>query len=196
VSDQSAYAVEIISQSDADTWLRQLRTTPGNPGAQRTLVLPGGLELSGEFSLTARDAKSGEIEWEHSGKNLITDYGRRRWMEQKWGTGVIAFAPSIEAPQLGRYSVATDSTQSFASGPLTPGLTPATHTKTFSTTFGLPGINRTLGIIALGDSSPTIQVTNRGLEYLMAFALLTPPKTQTTTQTLEVNYRVSMNPIA
>ena len=196
MSDQPAYAVEIISQREADEWLRQLRRTPGNPGAPRTLVLPGGLELSGEFSLTARDAKSGEIEWEHSGKNLITDYGRRRWMEQKWNAAIIAFAPSIEVPQLGRYSIATDSNQSFASGNMNPALTPATHTKTFSTTFGTPGVNRTLGIIALANGSLTTQVADRGIENLMSFALLTPPKTQTTTQTLEVSYRVSMNPIA
>lgn len=37
---------------------------------------------------------------------------------------------------------------------------------------------------------------NVGVYGIAAYALLTPAKTQTTTQTLEVVYRISMSPIS
>ena len=193
---EQAYSVAVVSQAEADAFIRRLRNGPENLGGSRTMVLAGGFELVGEFSLTARDARSGEVEWEHSGKNLITDFGRRIWQEARWHQSVIAFSPSTQAPQSGRYSLGTDGTQCLASGALTSTNTPATHTKQYSTTFGTPAANRTLGTIALGRYTGTVASTNEGLMQLMAFALLTPPKTQTPPQTLEVVYKVSMNPIA
>lgn len=182
------YSVETLSPAEAESVLRQ-------HGNRRSLVLPGGLELVGEFSLTARDVESGKIEWEHSDKNLITDYGRRMWMYGRWQSMAINFAPSLEVPHLGRYSVSTDSTQCVGSGWLTAVNTPATHTKTFSTTFGVPAANRTLGTIFLCYAGSGV-TANKGVVNVAAFALLTPPRTQTTAQTLEVVYKVSMNPIA
>jgi hypothetical protein len=193
---EPTYSVEVISQAEAEAFLRRLKKGPENLNGSRSLVFPGGFELSGEFSLTARDARSGEVEWEHSEKNLITDFGRRVWQEARWHSGIIAFAPSTQTPQSSRYSVSTDGTQCVESTALTPTNTPATHTKQFSTTFGTPASNRTLATIALGRYAGSVASTNEGLRQLTAFALLTPPKTQTTTQTLEVVYKVSLNPIA
>jgi hypothetical protein len=184
--NEQSYKVELVPATEVETVLRQ-------HGNRRSLVLSGGFELVGEFSLTARNSESGEVEWEHADKNLITDYGRRWWMYAHWSNAAICFAPSLEVPQLGRYSISTDATQCVASW-ITAVNTPATHTKTFSTTFGTPAANRTLGTILLCDSSPV--TANKGVVTVCAFALLTPPKTQTTVQTLEVVYRVSMNPIA
>ena len=189
------YKVEDISADAAADLIRRFTGGPEAMTARRSMVLPGGLEIVGEFSLTARDAKTGEVDWEHTEKNLITDFGRRTWMEGHWFNNIIAFAPSLETPQLSRYSLPTDGTQSFASGGITPGVTLATHTKTYSTTFGTPGVNRTLGTIIIARNTTT-QIANFGIEGICAFALLTPPKVQTTIQTLEVVYRVSMNPIS
>lgn len=184
---EKPYNVESLSPAEAESILHRY--------GRRSLVLSGGLELVGEFSLTARNAESGNIEWEHADKNLITDYGRRAWMYQRWISMYIAFAPSIEVPQLGRYSISTDASQCITSTALTPVITPATHTKTFSTTFGTPSSNRTLGTIVLCDAGNSV-VANKGIVYVAAFALLVPPKVQTTVQTLEVVYKVSLNPIA
>jgi len=192
MSDQP-YRVEVVSPEETESLIRRFRNGPENLSGRRTLVMPGGLELSGEFSLIARDAKSGAVEWEHADKNLITDAGRRNWMENRWSSAYIAFAPSTEAPQSGRYSVASDGSQCFEAG-VTPSNAPATHTKTFSTTFSTPVSNMTLGTIFLLRGTGAI--ANKGVTEVAAFALLTPPKTQTTTQTLEVVYKVSMNPIA
>lgn len=190
----SKYKVETITQEQADAFLRRTRP-PENPFNRRSPLMVDGLEMVGEFSLTARNAVSGEVEWQHSDKNLITDHGRRAWVWSRFSNMVIMFAPSIEVPQSGRYSVITDHLQCIESAGLTPTNAPATNTKTFSTTFGTPASNRTLGTIALSYTTSS-SLTDRGLVRVAAFALLTPPKTQTTTQTLEVVYKVSMNPIA
>lgn len=189
-----AYSVSLIGPEEADALLRRFKKGPARSNV-RTLVLASGLELVGEFSLQARDVESKEIEWEHSEKNLITDLGRRFWMDQHWNNAYVGFAPSIEPPHIGRYSIGTDVNQVVATN-VAPTNNPATHTKSFSTTYGVPGTNRTLGMIALSYSGQNAVVTNVGLGYLISYALLTPPKTQTTTQTLEVVYKVSMNPIA
>jgi len=189
------YKVETVTKEQADAFLRGIRQ-PENPFKRPSPVTTDGFELVGEFSLTARDVKSGEVEWEHSGKNLITDLGRRSWVFSRFNSMVIMFAPSIEVPQSGRYSVVSDASQCFESADLTPSVAPATHTKTFSTTFNTPpASNRTLGTIALSYDTGSA-FADRGLIRVAAFALLTPAKTQTTTQTLEVVYKVSMNPIA
>lgn len=194
---EQIYSVSVISPAEADAFLRRLkRGGPENLEGRRSMVLSGGFELTGEFSLTARDARSGEVEWEHTEKNIITDLGRRTWQEARWHAANIAFAPSTQAPQSSRYSLGTDGTQCVESGAIAAVNTPATHTKQFSTTFGTPAANRTLATIVVGRYTGQVAYLNEGVKQLMAFALLTPPKTQTTTQTLEVVYKVSMNPIA
>lgn len=188
------YKVDLLSPAQTEAFLRN-RKGWENPFTKKPSTRVDDMEIVGEFFLTARDAKSGETEWEYSGKNLITDSGRRAWMEARFGNLVLAFAPSVEAPLSGRSTLVTDAAQAFESGGIAPTNAPATNTKTFSTTFTSPPTTRTLGTIALGRTGGTWR-TNRGLYTVMAYALLSPPKTQTTTQTLEVVYKVSMNPIA
>lgn len=189
------YAVSLLTPEEADQFIRQMRGGPENRSATRTMVLPGGFEISGEYFLTARDAVSGEVEWEHQEKNLITDLGRRSWMISHWHMCGINFCPSIEAPVSSRYGISTDYLQMVGSGNIAPTITIPTHTKTFSTTFTTPAITRTLGMISLSSWGFYGTVTLIGLSGINSYALLTPPKTQTTTQTLEVVYKVSMNPI-
>lgn len=191
---EPTYKVDLIGPAEAEALLRQFRSGPGN-STSKTITLSGNLELAGEFSMQARDSRSGEVEWEHSQKNLITDFGRRYWMDGHWSNAFVSFSPSIEPPLLSRYSTSTDVNQCVSSN-VTPTNNPATHTKNFSATYGVPGSNRTLGMIALGFANQNSVVANVGLCYFISYALLTPPKTQTTTQTLEVVYKVSMNPIA
>ena len=192
MNEQAAYRVEVFSPEETEAFLRRRASGPGNSATRSMMV--AGFEIKGEFFLTARNTESKEVEWEHQEKNLITDFGRRMWMENRWATAELAFAPSLEAPQTGRYSISTTGSQVVDSGGLTSSNTPATHTKQFAFVFGSPGTNRTLGTIALGRTSTAN--TFHGLDQVISFALLTPPKTQTTVQTIEVVYRVSMNPIA
>ncbi len=190
----SNYKVTTVSPEEAaEVLVRLRRGGPENKNARRTAILAGGIEIKGSFEVTAREIGSGEIAWSHKADNLITDFGRRAWMDMRFYNFQVGFAASTEAPSAARGSLCGDSTQLFSSGNLSPSNNPTTHTKTVSTTFGTPGNNRTLGTIwiqRLNESIPSGVVHG-----IIAYALLTPPKTQTTTQTLEVVYKISMSPI-
>ena len=189
----SDYKVEIASPEEVAEILKKRPMGPENKNGRRSIVGYGGFEIKGEFALIARDAVSNEIEWEHSEKNLVTDGGRRVWFDFKFvqTSPLIGFSPDVRTPNTNRYTSTTDSAQSFT-GSATVVITPATHTKTYSITFGTPASNRTLGTIFLTWSGNTV---NMGPTFMSAYTLLTPSRVQTTTNTLEVIYKVSMNPI-
>lgn len=168
-----------------------------SPAAHKRIITPEGLEIKGSFELKLRDAKTGDVEWEHKQDNLITDFGRRYFSYNAFLSLYVGFSPSLETPQIARYSLPTDVTQTFDSTPLgaqNGSVTVATHTKqlgpyNFATP---PSSNRTLGTIFLVTTSTD---ANSGPMGMLAYALLSPARVQTTTQTLEVIYKFSMTPI-
>lgn len=191
----SDYKVSIPSPEEAAAALARLRAGgPENKNNRPTIATYEGLQLKGSFELTARDAESGEVAWTYQSENLITDFGRRYWMDFRFAQIQVGFAASTEAPTAARCTLAGDVNQIFASGNLSPSNNSVTHTKTVSTTFGTPASNRTLGSIFLLRVNDGV-VAVMGARGVIAYALLTPPKTQTTTQTLEVVYKISMSPI-
>lgn len=192
----SDYRVSVVSPEEAEMVLARLRKGgPENKNHRRTAVLQGGIEMKGAFEITARDVASGEVAWAHKDDNLLTDFGRRRWMDYRWTSLTLGFSSSTEPPSAGRCSLASNGNQVFVSGNLTPSNNPTTHTKTISTTFGTPAANRTLGTVWIQIYNDGVNTANGFVHGMMAYALLTPPKTQTTTQTLEVVYKISMSPI-
>lgn len=196
----SDYKVTTVSPEEvAEVMARLRRGGPENRNDRRTAILAGGIEMKGSFEITAREVGSGEVAWAHKAENLITDFGRRAWMDQRFYALAIGFGASTETPSASRSSLCGEATQFFNSSNLTPTNNSVTHTKTMSASplnsasFGTPANNRTLGTI-------WIQRHNQGIPNgvsrdILAYALLTPPKTQTTTQTLEVVYKISMSPI-
>lgn len=195
------YKVDVLSEKETESFLKMRSGLSlfGRPVPEKhcRILTAEGFELKGQFELTARDARSGEIEWQHSQDNLITDLGRVSFWTVGWTNNVIGFVPSKETPIHTRNSISTDGSQSFVSTNLGSGsVTPSTYTKQYSFNFtGLPPANRTLGSIYMSYYNPSPQDGNFGPWHVWAFALLTPSKTQTTTQTLEVVYKISMNPI-
>jgi hypothetical protein len=197
----SDYKVSVVNPEEAREVLSRLRPgSPENRNARREAILQGGIELKGSFEIVARDAASGEVAWSHKGENLITDFGRRVWMDYRINGAQLGFSSSTEPPNSSRCAISSDSAQLFVSSVnLTPTNNPVTHTKTFvcnstiSANYGSGQGNRNLGTIFL-------LAYNAGLvtgyaRNIIAYALMTPPKTQTNTQTLEVIYKISMSPI-
>lgn len=164
-------------------------------GAHEDIQLSIGIKLSGEASLVCRDAETNEIVWEQQRKNLITDIGRRKWFDDAWANSYVALNSSTETPDYRRSTVVTNSWSTNpvpTSGNLAPSVNTSLLTKTWSTTYGTPSSNRTLGTIALMGP----RTDNYGMLTVYAYLLITPPKVQTTSQTLEVVYKISMNPFA
>jgi hypothetical protein len=202
------YKSELLTGAAADEFLRRMKgpaISLGDPTKERLYlgkklpreILTGdGMSIKGTYHLTARNAESGKVDWEHEQDNLITDVGRQAYFTTGWTGCRIGFCPSKEIPIPARSTIQTDGSQLWLSANLGGGVvTTATNTKTFSTTFATPASNFTLGTIFLTYSSGTVTDGNLGVLYTWAYSLLTPPKTQTTVQTLEVVYKISMNPV-
>lgn len=153
--------------------------------------------LTGFVDAWCRNA-DGSIAWEIHQPNLITDTGRRRFFVAGFGANTqglfLCTSPSSETPAVSRQTLADDgaATSSQASAlQATHAYDSLTLTKSFSATFGAPAANRTIGTIALGNG----RLANFGLTLVCAYTLITPVKTQTTSQTLEVLYRITLTPV-
>lgn len=190
----SDYKVSIPSPEETKEVLARLKRADPAKRNKGTMLLDCGLEIKGSYGVVAKDAESGEVVWEHSANNLITDFGRRIWVENQWTAFCLGFSPSTETPRADRGSLAGDISQLFTTTNLTPSNNPVTHTKQVSTTFTTPPNNRTLGTIWLQSYNDGIHAQGY-VHGIIAYALLTPPKIWTTTQTLEVVYKISMSPI-
>lgn len=197
--NDKAYKVQELSPLEREAFLASYeRRFLGKalPKDHRKMLLADGFEVVGSFGLTARNTATGEVAWVHEQENLITDVGRRAFFDHGWNSISLGFAPSQETPSVLRPGISTDGTQVFVSGNLGAGtVTPSTYTKTWSTTFGTPGSNRTLGTLFAAHYTGTRIDSNYGFFYSFAYTLLTPPKTQTTTQTIELVYKMAINPI-
>ena len=195
----SPYKIQPVTGAEASAFLAARAKVLGRSlDADHRKIIADGFALKGEFELVCREADSNEVAWTHSQENLITDFGRQNGFWENGFTNIqIGFAPSQEVPNILRCSIPTDGAQCVASGNLGSGVvTPSTYTKQWSTTFTTPPVPRTLGIIFTafytGAANPD---ANFGITRMWSYSLLTPPKTQTTTQTIEVVYKLSMNPI-
>lgn len=155
-----------------------------------------GFFVRGKFELTLRNAETGNVDWHHEQDNLTTELARYQFWDNGFTSMQIGFVPSTETPVTARSSISTDPSQCFYSGNLGAGsVNPSTYTRQYSVNFSSPPpANRTLGCVCWAYYNHGVN-GYMGPENIAAYALLTPPKTQTTLQTLEVVYKISINPI-
>lgn len=178
-----SHHVEVCSPAEAEAIIAKL-----------TKDDPIDFVLEGHVFLTAREA-SGKVAWQHDQKNIITDFGRRHFCAFNFVPAFIVTSPSIETAALGRYALLDDgnASSSQASGSTAPTYDSVTLTKTWSpAAFSAPAANRQIGTVGLCVAT---RDGNVGLFQTAAFTVLTPVKTQTTAQTLEVVYKVTLTPI-
>lgn len=153
-----------------------------------------GFALSGYIDAVCRNDRSGDVAWEIHQPNVITDYGRRCFGDESFWYAYIFSSPATEAASLARYTLldsgTTNSSQTSAN--LTPTYDTITLTKTWTNSFAAPASNRQIGAIGL---SKVAKSTALGIYDIMAYALISPIKTQSTLQTLEVLYRVTLTPV-
>jgi hypothetical protein len=185
--------VELLSPEDSVRIIEQLEKEKRRGGNPRQINLSGGICLKGSADIYCRDAATGELAWEQHVDNVITDYGRREW----FGNGfrnfqLMACGNTQEQPDFRRFGLSgpADSNSNPAAAAANPTYTSGTQTKSWNTSFVTPSSNRTIGTVALGFYN-----TNSGLWALSAYLLLSPAKTQTTSQTLELVYKVTLTAI-
>jgi hypothetical protein len=143
----------------------------------------------------------GSVAWEIHQPNIITDLGRRSFSGGYAFVGpgpspffvYIATSPSSETPVIGRHTLPdVGNASQYSATNVTPAYDGATLTKVFTYTFAAPASTMTIGTIAISGVKETYYF---GLAHLMAYTTLSPVKTQTSSQTLEVQYRITLTPV-
>jgi hypothetical protein len=157
-------------------------------------IVSMGVSIKGFIDGVCREA-DGSPAWEVHQPNLITDFGRRIWCDQLIGSAAGVFICGVGETPLATRMTLIDNGGTSTSYSTTVSATndSNTNTKSWSYTFGTPGTNRT--VAAIGLFIPT-QNGVYGATNIVAYSLLSPPKTQSTTQTLELSYRLTMTPVA
>lgn len=161
--------------------------------------------LEGYAEVLCRN-EDGSVAWESKQKNIVTDAALRRFafgwhtsrLHNMFNCMLIFLSPSTEAPVANRYSLADDGSgitynnggSAGAPGVMNPSYNGATLTWTYSYTFS--GANRVIGTIGLGSSYNA--AWNLWGIAVWAYTLIAPPKTQTTNQTVETVYRITLVP--
>lgn len=177
--------VEVCSPADAERIIRALGPDP-EEWNQRL--------LHGHVDAVCRE-QDGSVAWEIHQPNVITDFGRRQMAVQTITTMYVGTSPSNEVADAGRSFFPDDgaATSAQLSASVNATYDSVTLTKTWSpAAFAAPAANRQIGMIGLSINSTK---SGYGLDGLFAYTVLSPVKTQTTSQTLEVVYKITLTPI-
>jgi hypothetical protein len=149
-----------------------------------------GCAIKGFFDVVCRNPDGG-VDWEIHQSNIQTDYGRRVWADRLYSGQLGIFtSPVGEVVLSSRYCLADHSGQTQISASITPTIDSNAITKTVSNTFGTPAANRQLAVVGLASTS--FAVATFGATAIMCYSLINPVKTQTTIQSLEVSYRLTL----
>lgn len=198
--------IEVCSPSESVKIIAWMKLTEREVREQAVeAARHGGFDfaLHGYVDIYFRDAKSGEVEDEVHQANLITDLGRRLF---NTGIGGAAFSssigigtsPSVEPALIGRYNL--NDTGAASSSQISTAIAPtfdgATLTRSWLFAFGVPPATRRIGTVGLSNRLGAAWSNQRGLSGLAAYTVISPAKTQAVTQTLEVNYRITLTPTA
>jgi hypothetical protein len=181
--------VEVFSPEDAERYIADLTKREG--------VWPG--HLVGFVDAWCREIETGEVAWELHQKNLITDFGRRFWMLQRFGGIQVFTSPCVEDPDVAMNHLVDDGGTSSGQSSTTAGGISGTYdaptlTRTYTHNFTTPpAANRSIGAIGL---STVQRSTTLGALGVVAVTRLSPAKVQTPTQTVEVQYRITYIPVS
>lgn len=179
--------IKTVSPEEAQKYLRKAKASEIN--------FPFGMSIKGSAELTCRDVETGEVAWKHAADNVVTDYGRRVWFDQAIQTMCIMISSSIETPDLRRCSLVGpyDSNQLRTSGNITPTWNGSTYQKTWGVyTFTAPSALATIGTVGLFTTTTVDWFV--GAQTIASYLLLSPAKTQTSSQQLEVIYKLTFSP--
>lgn len=137
----------------------------------------------------------GSVAWEVHQPNLITDYGRSVLANGTFYIMRVVTSPATEDADVWRTAFTDDgaAASSQQSTNVTPTYDSFSLTKTWApvSAFAAPASNRRIGIIGLTDSAKLAGMISR----LTAYTRITPVRTQTPTQTLEVVYKITLTPL-
>lgn len=159
-----------------------------------------GGSIHGFVDAVCRDVDSGDPVWEIHQPNIFTDYGRMLWYNDTISlssTLGIFTSDFAEIPRADRFtginyrSGPGGSTYYQWQGAISPSVDWGTASKYTSYTFGTPSVNRPIACVGMAWSGATSFAW--AFTNIICYSLISPTKVQTTTQTLEISYRLSMS---
>jgi hypothetical protein len=154
-----------------------------------------GMTIKGFFDVLCKNP-DGSVDWEVHQPNLLTDTGRRLWMYNGIYRGGLFTSGVADTPVAGRCSLNESyGTSQILTTDTVPTVDWGAITKSVSTTFGTPGSNRqiaTVGFVTNFISASYLNNVTYGPNWIVCYSRINPVKTQLTTQTLEISYRLTM----
>lgn len=161
------------------------------------------LDLQGHIDVVCREASDGAVAWEVHKSNLITKWGRTTFSytgtasDAIWGNQryiAISASTLVADPRMSSIlNQVADPYAAYKSGTLISSL--SGMTKTWTTSFGVPSTARRIAAIALTPNDASYGGVINGVLYgVSAFTNLPSVKIQGTTQTLEVQYKLTFIP--
>lgn len=165
---------------------------PYDPSLEETFE-SFGVGIKGFFDVQCKN-EDGSVAWELHQPNLLTDTGRRLWMYNGFYRGGIFTSGVLDTPLAGRCSLVegygTSQTLSVDTG---PSIDWGTISKSWSTTFGTPGSNRQIAMVGMHTNFIGAVQNNvsYGPQWIVCYSRVNPVKIQSTSQTLEISYRLT-----
>lgn len=166
---------------------------------RRAEANPLDIQIKGFVDAVCREEETGEVAWEVHQPNIFTDFGRYIWAYDtlaNYTTGIFV-SDFAETPRVDRCSNTLyrsgigGSTCHRWQGTSTHSNDWGSSSKVFSYTFGTPSVNSPVATVGLAYKDAT-QYSYTFLNVL-CYSLISPKKIQTTSQTLEISYRLTMN---
>lgn len=183
--------VELLAPEETENILRKLRHEESNGF---------GFDLKGHITAVCREEKTGEEVWTVDQDNLITNWAKRLYFAA--GEGLrsnvyIILLNSTETPDPRRCTmpIYTGLEASYASyGPFQLTSNNVTeHSRTWSCVFGAPSVSRTIAMVGINHDN---QVWNWWSSPAMcAYSRISPSKVQSTSQTVEISYKLFLLPL-
>jgi hypothetical protein len=169
--------------------LREVRSSQQLQVYDGDAITFAGVKLHGFFDAVCRE-EDGSSVWEVHKSNLLTDLGRRQFSYDSITQGSVFTSPNTDVVSPLRYSLFDSSGHCQQMAMTTPTVDWGSWSKSWSTTFAVPGFYRTIGCIGvLGQHT---WLTTGGVSGILCYSLITPTKVQGPTQTLELSYRLTM----
>ena len=152
-----------------------------------------GVRVKGSFDLMAREGS--DVAWEVHQDNLLTDYGRQ-YLSYTFGlttTGLFT-SSNTDTPLVNRSLLASRYWDiNYTTGINATLWDSATGSKSFVyNSFGANGNLRTIGTVGLHNIGVAPEYYS-GVGGVIAYSLITPSRTQTGTQTLELSYKLTLS---
>jgi len=185
--------IKLCSPSEAAAYIASLTASEAKALERE----PPRIDFQGHVDLVCRE-ETGEIAWEVHQHNVVTNYFRRAaWFNiglpvpPTLAYQYLVIGDSLDPARADRNNLIDGNGVGAVSLQLT-GASDGGWGKSWTNSFAAPGASRRIGAVGLSSAADG-WFSGGGMNFLLAYTQINPYKTQSTTQTLEVVYKITLN---